>query len=168
VPARSLQISVDKLCDQILPAFELIRIDEIVRQNLDCHPATQRSIASSAPEYNLFKSQIVEDVMGLLDGVLGGLVGAGINEMIQRNGGVQGLVSQFEKKGLGGIAHSWVGTGSNQPVSADQLVHVLGSDNVAQFAAKLNVSSEELLNKLSELLPEHVDKMTSGGVISKG
>jgi uncharacterized protein YidB (DUF937 family) len=106
--------------------------------------------------------------MGLLDGVLGGLVGAGINEMIQRHGGVQGLVSQFEQKGLGGIAHSWVGTGSNQPVSADQLVQVLGSDNVARFAAKLNVSPEELLNKLSELLPEHVDKMTPGGVIPKG
>jgi len=105
--------------------------------------------------------------MGLLDGVLGGLVGAGINEMIQRHGGVQGLVNQFEQKGLGGIAHSWVGTGPNQPVSADQLLHVLGSDNVAQFAAKLNVSSEELLNKLSELLPEHVDKMTPGGVIPK-
>ena len=106
--------------------------------------------------------------MGLLDGVLGGLVGAGINELIQRHGGVQGLVTQFEQKGLGGIAHSWVGTGPNQPVSADQLLHVLGSDNVAQFAGKLNVSPDELLNKLSELLPQHVDNMTPGGVIPKG
>ena len=106
--------------------------------------------------------------MGLLDGVLGGLVGAGINEMIQRHGGVQGLVSQFEQKGLGGIAHSWVGTGPNQPVSADQLLQVLGSDNVARFASKLNVSPEELLNKVSELLPQQVDKMTPGGVIPKG
>jgi uncharacterized protein YidB (DUF937 family) len=48
------------------------------------------------------------------------------------------------------------------------LQHVLGSDNVAQFARKLNVSPEELLNKLSELLPEHVDKMTPGGAIPKG
>jgi uncharacterized protein YidB (DUF937 family) len=106
--------------------------------------------------------------MGLLDGVLGGLIGAGIDQMIQRHGGVQGLVNQFERKGLGGIAHSWVGTGPNQPVSADQLLHVLGSDNVAQFAGKLNVSPEELLNKLSELLPEHVDKMTPGGAAPKG
>ena len=102
--------------------------------------------------------------MGLLDGVLGGLVGAGINEMIQRHGGVQGLVNQFEQKGLGGIAQSWVGTGPNPPVSADQLLHVLGSDNVAQFAGKLNVSPQELLTKLSELLPGHIDKMTPGGI----
>ena len=113
------------------------------------------------------KAKILENAMGLLDGVLGGLVGAGIEQMIQRHGGVQGLVNQFQQKGLGGIAQSWVSTGPNQPVSADQLRHVLGSDNVAQFAGKLNVSSEELLNKLSELLPEHVDKMTPGGVIPK-
>ena len=106
--------------------------------------------------------------MGLFDGVLGGLVGAGINQLIQQNGGVQGLVNQFEQKGLGGIAKSWVGTGPNQPVSADQLVQVLGSDNVSQFAAKLNVSREELLSKLAELLPEHVDKMTPEGVIPRG
>ena len=114
------------------------------------------------------KAKILENAMGLLDGVLGGLVGAGIEQMIQRHGGVQGLVNQFQQKGLGGIAQSWVSTGPNQPVSADQLRHVLGSDNIAQFAGKLNVSSEELLNKLSELLPEHVDKMTPGGVIPKG
>ena len=113
------------------------------------------------------KAKILENAMGLLDGVLGGLVGAGIEQMIQRHGGVQGLVNQFQQKGLGGIAESWVSTGPNQPVSADQLRHVLGSDNVAQFAGKLNVSSEELLDKLSELLPEHVDKMTPGGVIPK-
>src|SRR5438045_9800540 len=106
--------------------------------------------------------------MGLLDGVLGGLIGAGIDQMIQRHGGVQGLVNQFEQKGLGGIAQSWVGTGPNQPVSIDQLRHVLGQDNVAQFAAKLNVSPEELLNKLSELLPEHVDTMPPGGALPKG
>jgi uncharacterized protein YidB (DUF937 family) len=105
--------------------------------------------------------------MGLLDGVLGGLVGAGINQMIQSHGGVQGLVNQFQQKGLGGIAQSWVSTGPNLPVSAEQLRHVLGSDNVAQFAGKLNVSPEELLNKLSELLPDHIDRMTPGGVIPK-
>src|SRR5690349_20891544 len=106
--------------------------------------------------------------MGLFDGVLGGLIGAGINQMLQRHGGVQGLVSQFEQKGLGGIAHSWVGTGPNQPVSADQLAHVLGSDNVTQLAGKLNVSPAELLNKLSELLPQHIDKLTPGGVVPEG
>ena len=105
--------------------------------------------------------------MGLLDGMLGGLIGAGINQMIQQHGGVQGLVNQFEQKGLGGIAKSWVSTGPNLPISTAQLQQVLGSDNVAQIASKLNVSPQDLLNKLAELLPQTVDKMTPGGVIPK-
>ncbi len=105
--------------------------------------------------------------MGLLDGVLGGMVGAGLNQLIAQNGGIQGLVSRFEQKGLGGIARSWVNTGPNQPVSAEQLRDVLGAQNVAAFAATLNVSEQDLLGKLSELLPQHVDKMTPDGVISR-
>jgi len=103
--------------------------------------------------------------MGLLDGMLGGLIGAGINQMIQRQGGVQGLVNAFEQKGLGGIAKSWVSTGPNQPISSAQLQEVIGADNVTQIAGKLNVSPQELLTKLSELLPQHVDKLTPNGVI---
>ncbi len=109
--------------------------------------------------------------MGLLDGVLGGLAGAAINQMlagaIQKHGGVQGLVNQFEQKGLGRIVQSWVSTGPNLPISTDQLKQVLGSDIVTQLAGKLNVSPQDLLNKLSELLPQQVDKMTPGGVIPK-
>jgi uncharacterized protein YidB (DUF937 family) len=106
--------------------------------------------------------------MGLLDGMMGGLIATGLNQLIQRNGGVQGLVNQFEQKGLGGIVQSWVGTGPNQPITTDQLHNVLGSDAVAQMAGKLNVSPQELLSKLAEVLPQHVDKMTPGGVIPKG
>ena len=105
--------------------------------------------------------------MGLLDGVLGGLVASGINEVIRQNGGVHGLVNRFEQQGLGGIAQSWVGTGANQPVSAAQLEQVLGADTVAQLAGKLGVSPQDLLSKLSELLPQTVDKMTPDGTIPR-
>ena len=109
--------------------------------------------------------------MGLFDGVLGGLVGAAANQLIsgviQQHGGVQGLVKQFEQKGLGNIVQSWVGTGANQPISPDQLHHAFGADTVAQLAGKLNVNPQDLLAKLSELLPQTVDKMTPGGVIPK-
>jgi uncharacterized protein YidB (DUF937 family) len=105
--------------------------------------------------------------MGLLDGVLGGIVGAGLNQVIEQHGGIQGLVSQFEQKGLGAIVRSWVGTGPNQPVSSEQLLEVLGAQTVAGIASKLNVSQQDLLAKLSELLPQHVDKMTPDGVIPR-
>ena len=38
--------------------------------------------------------------MGLLDGVLGGVVGAGmvsvVNNLLEQHGGLQGLISQFQ------------------------------------------------------------------------
>ena len=43
--------------------------------------------------------------MGMFDGVLGGIVGAGmvsvVNGIIEKHGGLQGVVSEFEKNGLG-------------------------------------------------------------------
>jgi len=118
-----------------------------------------------------FTSGDWEDHMGLLDGVLGGLVGGGlaaaVGKLIDENGGVAGLVSKFEKGGLGAVAQSWVGTGANAPVSGNQVHNVFGPNLIQQLAAKAGMSPEDLANKLSEILPGVVDKMTPGGVIPK-
>jgi len=57
--------------------------------------------------------------MGLLDGVLGGAVGAematAVNGFITTHGGVQGIVAQMEKQGFGNTVKSWVGTGPTRP-----------------------------------------------------
>lgn len=107
--------------------------------------------------------------MGLLDGLLGGVVGAEMTSLVQgeiaRHGGLPGLVSQFEQQGLGGVVQSWVGTGPNQPITADQLHKVLGSATVQQMAAKFGLDPQELLQKLSHALPQAVDKMTPAGVV---
>jgi uncharacterized protein YidB (DUF937 family) len=63
--------------------------------------------------------------MGLLDGILGGVIGGEmasvVNGLIEKHGGVQGIVKQFEQQGLGETVKSWVGTGANQPISDDQV-----------------------------------------------
>ena len=109
--------------------------------------------------------------MGMFDGMLGGVVGAAmvgvVNHVLEQNGGVQGIVNQFEKQGLGTTVRSWVGTGANQPISADQLHQVLGSGAVQELAAKAGLSVPELTAKLSQLLPQAIDKLTPGGVIPK-
>ena len=107
--------------------------------------------------------------MGLLDGVLGGVVGAGmasvINGVIQDHGGVQGIIKQLESHGLGETVRSWVGTGPNQSITGDQLHAALGSDVMARLAAKLGITPQELATKLAQVLPEAVDKLTPGGVV---
>jgi uncharacterized protein YidB (DUF937 family) len=110
--------------------------------------------------------------MGLFDGLLGGIVGAGmvsvVNGILEKHGGVQGVVSEFEKNGLGPTVRSWVGTGPNDPVSPVDLQRVLGSDLLQQLSAKSGLSVQQLTEKLSQVLPQAVDKMTPDGSIPKG
>jgi len=109
--------------------------------------------------------------MGLLDGLIGGAVGAEmvtvVNGLIEKHGGVEGLVKQFEQQGLGATVRSWVGTGANQPITAEQIHQVLGSDTIKSFAAKFGLSSDDLANKLASVLPQAVDKLTPGGTVPK-
>jgi uncharacterized protein YidB (DUF937 family) len=112
-----------------------------------------------------------EKAMGMLDGILGGVVGAGVmsalNGIIEKHGGVQGIVSQFEKQGLGDTVKSWIGTGPNQAISSDQLHKALGSDAMQQLATRTGLSLPELSQKLAQFLPQAIDKLTPNGVVPK-
>ena len=88
-----------------------------------------------------------------------GLIGS------QGSGGLQGLMQSFENKGLGGIASSWVGTGPNQAVTADQIQAALGSDTVQQLAQRAGVSPDLAKSLLVAVLPTVIDRLTPGGSI---
>ena len=107
--------------------------------------------------------------MGMFDGVVGGMMGAAMMAMAQRaieeHGGVQGILNQFEQSGLGHIAQSWVGNGPNQPITADQIEQVLGSDKIQAIAAKTGLPIDQLKQKLAEILPAAVDQMTPNGAV---
>jgi uncharacterized protein YidB (DUF937 family) len=107
--------------------------------------------------------------MGFLDGLLGGVVGAevitAVNSLIQQHGGVQGLLAQFEQQGLGGVARSWISNGPNQSISPEQVHQVFGSGTIAQLAAKMGLTPQELAQKLAQALPPAIDKLTPGGAI---
>jgi uncharacterized protein YidB (DUF937 family) len=109
--------------------------------------------------------------MGLLDGLLGGVIGAEmitvVNGLIEKHGGIQGIVAQLEQQGLGGTVRSWVGTGANQPITADQVHQAFGADTVKQLAARVGMTPEDLAAKLSTILPQAIDKLTPGGVAPK-
>ena len=115
--------------------------------------------------------------MGLLDGlenqVLGGGLPGGSNpivsvllQMIQNQpGGLQGLVQMFHNKGLGQAVSSWVSTGQNLPVGAEQIHQVLGSDQVNALAAKAGISPDQAGSAIAQFLPGIVDKLTPNGEI---
>lgn len=111
--------------------------------------------------------------MGLLDQLLGalgggseegagGLLGA-LGPLIEQQGGIGGLVEKFQQGGLAEIAQSWVSTGQNLPISAEQIQAVLGSDTVAQFASQLGIEPQQAAGQISEVLPQLIDQMTPNG-----
>jgi uncharacterized protein YidB (DUF937 family) len=105
--------------------------------------------------------------MGLLDGLIGGVVGAEmasvVNSLIQQHGGVQGIVTHLEQQGLGGVARSWVSSGANQAITPAQINQLFSSGILGELAAKSGMSPQELAQKLSQALPAAIDKLTPGG-----
>ena len=102
-----------------------------------------------------------DDRHAVLVNEIGGLVN-------NQAGGLPGLVSAFEAKGLGGAISSWIGSGHNMPITAEQLQSVIGNEQVQAIAQKCGLSAQEVSGHLAELLPQVVDKMTPGGTIPEG
>jgi uncharacterized protein YidB (DUF937 family) len=107
--------------------------------------------------------------MSFLDGILGGAVGAEmasvVNGLIQKHGGVQGIVSQLQQQGLGPTVQSWINEGPNQPISPNQVHQAFGSDTINTIAAKLGMNPQDLTQKLSQVLPQVIDKLTPNGTV---
>ena len=78
-------------------------------------------------------------------------------------GGVAGLQQMFQQRGLGSIVSSWIGSGQNLPISADQLQNVLHSGALQEAAQKAGMDPSQLTNMMSTLLPHLVDKLTPNG-----
>jgi uncharacterized protein YidB (DUF937 family) len=97
-----------------------------------------------------------------------GLVTSILEMLSNRQGGLSGLAGAFNHAGLGSIVSSWIGTGQNLPVSADQIQQVLGNDQIQAFAQKAGISTESAGGQLAQLLPGIVDKLTPGGQIPMG
>jgi uncharacterized protein YidB (DUF937 family) len=113
----------------------------------------------------------MENSMGLLDGLIGGMVGAEminvVNGLIAQHGGVQGIVSQLQSKGLGPTVNSWVSQGPNAPVSPGQVQNAFGDQTINELAAKAGMTPQELSAKLATVLPHAVNALTPDGVVPK-
>ncbi len=115
--------------------------------------------------------------MGLLDQLKGKLAEtlggeANLNNLLEHamgiinnpsTGGLPGIIEAFKNKGLGDLAASWISTGKNLPVSAEQILQVLGPEKIGQIAQKAGMSGEALSQQLSVYLPQIIDKLTPNG-----
>ena len=83
----------------------------------------------------------------------------------QKSGGITGLIQKFNEKGLGDHMSSWISTGENLPISADQIKDVLGSDKIKELASKLNLGEQDTSKSLADLLPQLIDRLTPDGSV---
>jgi uncharacterized protein YidB (DUF937 family) len=100
----------------------------------------------------------------LLKGGLGGLLAGGAAGTIL-SGGLSDLLKQLQDGGHGEVAKSWVGTGQNHPISPNDLGSALGTDQISSLTSEFGLSRDELLNGLSQYLPQVVDHLTPGGKV---
>jgi outer membrane protein OmpA-like peptidoglycan-associated protein/uncharacterized protein YidB (DUF937 family) len=115
--------------------------------------------------------------MGVLDGVLNeaqnrfgmtegsassltsGLL-AYINE--QRTG-LRGLLDRFRQAGMGDSVSSWL-SGTPEPISAENLESVLGSNTISAIASKTSLSVPIASSVLAFMFPKIVQRLAPGGV----
>lgn len=79
--------------------------------------------------------------------------------------GLNDLLQNFQKNGLGDVISSWVGTGSNQAISPQQIRQGLGQETLQRMAAQSGTSVENASASLASLLPQIIDKLTPGGEV---
>ncbi len=113
----------------------------------------------------LFDS-LAGSMMGKLGGEKGAIAQVAV-DLFNQNGGLPGVLEKFKAAGFSDQVASWVGTGANQQISADQITQVLGSSTITAAAAKLGISSNEISAKIAEYLPQVVDRMTPNGEVNK-
>jgi uncharacterized protein YidB (DUF937 family) len=111
------------------------------------------------------------DVSSLLGGLTGGdgtsvdptKAIAGVQQLIDDSGGVDGLIQKLDAGGLGEQAQSWVGTGENQAVEPQQLANALGPETVNKLSSSTGISIQSLLPLLATFLPMIINALTPNG-----
>ena len=123
---------------------------------------------------------------GGLEGMLGGLLGGGASgspgtaakgmnmtavaaalgpllAKLLKSGGLSKMVHGAQASGLSAQADSWVGTGANAPVSAQEVRSVVGDDTVTELAQNAGITDDEAADVLAHVVPQVVNGLTPDG-----
>lgn len=111
--------------------------------------------------------------MGLLDSItdgLKGVLGQGgeqglIAAVLAKTdlGNLKGVVDKLQNGGLNEQVKSWLGNGSNLPVTGEQIRSALGNEQVQQIARQLGLPVDAAVKMLADHLPGAVDKASPKG-----
>jgi uncharacterized protein YidB (DUF937 family) len=99
-------------------------------------------------------------VPGGLGSLLGGAAAGSV-----LSGGLGRLINDLSNSGQGRAAQSWVDRGPNAEIAPSDLQKALGNDELDALSRQTGLSHDDLLEGLSQNLPEFVDQLTPDGRI---
>ncbi|WP_386694082.1 YidB family protein [Lonepinella sp. MS14435] len=97
---------------------------------------------------NATSSSVITDVLGGL---------------LKKQGGMEGIFNQLQQGGLEDLLNSWIGTGKNEPLNAEQVNEVFGDETIDQVAEQAGVDKSQAQDILSQALPQVIDMLTPKG-----
>lgn len=115
-----------------------------------------------------FKSLAIQVLMAHIDGANNSnRAAAALDRLADGNKAfdLDDLVRRLRAPGgeLASKTKSWLGDGENGSISVEQLEKAIGAHKIAAFALALGIEREYAANKLTQILPELIDKSSQGG-----
>ena len=111
--------------------------------------------------------------MGLLDAlasIAGGAspehngVADALSQVMQEHpGGMDGILNELKQNGLAEQVESWVGPGTNQSVSPEQVQQGLGASTLENIAQRAGISPTVASGVIAVVLPLVVSHFSNGG-----
>jgi uncharacterized protein YidB (DUF937 family) len=92
---------------------------------------------------------------GLMDQLSKGVSGTALGDVLDR----------FRNAGAGAKVDSWVRQGPNEPIDRYEVESAIDEETLSSLSKQTGLSREELITRITQALPEAVDKMTPDGEI---
>ncbi|MFY9657982.1 MAG: YidB family protein [Methylocystis sp.] len=110
--------------------------------------------------------------MSWLKAIIGGVIGAEalnlVKEYVEKQGGLEAVVKDFQSSGFGRHVDSWVSTGKNEAISAIEVGQAIGVSKLRDLAQATGVDFDKARDLLAEYLPIAIDKATPEGKLPPG
>lgn len=95
----------------------------------------------------------------------GSKLAQGFLDLLQRQDGLDGLIRRFREQGLDDVIASWISTGPNRPITAEELARVLDPEQLRELARQAGLALGQVPEALAALLPTFVDRLTPDGEV---
>jgi uncharacterized protein YidB (DUF937 family) len=107
----------------------------------------------------------LQDVLRKLGGSQGHQGGIDNVQQLFGGGGLQGIVTQLNKNGLGRQVQSWIGSGQNLLISGTDVQRVVDPARLEQLAQQQGMSPGEFSEHVALALPDMIDQATPEGLV---